>query len=176
MKLTPTIEKYILHWGEMGTRWGTNRTVAQIHALLYLSPEPLPADEIARLLSVARSNVSTSIRELQSFGIVKIVHVLGDRRDHFEAVHDLWELFMQVLRERKRREIDPTLTILRECILEAESDKQADEKTVQRIQAMLTFMENMTDWYEQVSAIPKKSLVKLMKLGSKVSKFVSAKD
>lgn len=176
MKLTPTIEKYILHWGEMGTRWGTNRTVAQIHALLYLSPEPLPADEIARLLSVARSNVSTSIRELQSFGIVKIVHVLGDRRDHFEAVHDLWELFMQVLRERKRREIDPTLTILRECILEAESDKQTDEKTVQRIQAMLTFMENMTDWYAQVSAIPKQSLLKLMKLGAKVSKFVSGKD
>ena len=173
MKLTPTVEKYILHWGEMGSRWGTNRTVAQIHALLYLSPEPLPADEIAQILSVARSNVSTSIRELQSFGMVKVVHTIGDRRDHFEAIHDLWELFTRVLDERKRREIDPTLSMLRACVLESATDKETDAKTVDRIQSMLSFMEGMTEWYEQARSIPKPALVKLMKLGSKVAKFVT---
>src|SRR6478736_3112940 len=118
-KLTPVQEKFILHWGEMGARWGINRTVAQIHALLFISPKPLNAEEIAETLSVARSNVSTSLRELQSWGIVKIVHVMGDRRDHFESMKDVWEMFQIVLDERKRREIDPTLAILRECLAEA---------------------------------------------------------
>src|SRR5213592_2706618 len=114
-KLSPVQQKFILHWGEMGTRWGINRTVAQIHALLYLSPRPLHAEEIAKTLSVARSNVSTSLRELQSWGIVRIVHVLGDRRDHFESLKDVWEMFRIILEERKRREIDPTLRALQEC-------------------------------------------------------------
>src|SRR5256714_6557908 len=92
-KLSPVQQKFILHWGEMGTRWGINRTVAQIHALLYLSPRPLHAEEITESLSVARSNVSGSLRELQSWGIVKVVHVLGDRRDHFESMKDVWEMF-----------------------------------------------------------------------------------
>ncbi len=175
MQLTPTIEKYILHWGEMGNRWGINRTVAQIHALLYLSPEPLPADEIAKLLSVARSNVSTSIRELQSFDLIKTVHVLGDRRDHFEAVQDVWELFMNVMAERKRREIDPMLAILRECIKEAESDKTTGDETKQRIQAMYDFMANMTDWYAQIMTVPKPVLIKLMNMGAKVAKLVAKK-
>src|SRR6266566_3783347 len=115
-RLTPVQEKFILHWGEMGTRWGINRTVAQIHALLYLSADPLHAEEIARLLSVARSNVSSSLRELQGWGIVRIAHVLGDRRDHFESLKDVWEIFRIVAEERKRREIDPTLRVLRECV------------------------------------------------------------
>ena len=106
MKLTAIMQKYILHWGEMGTRWGVNRTVAQIHALLYLSPEPLHAEEIAETLSVARSNVSTSIKELQSWGLVHVVHVMGDRRDHFESLKDPWEMFTVIMEERKRREID----------------------------------------------------------------------
>src|SRR5260221_1800781 len=114
--LTPIQQKFILHWGEMGTRWGINRTVAQIHALLYISPKPLNAEEIAETLAVARSNVSTSLKELQGWGIVKMVHVLGDKRDHFESMKDVWELFRVVLDERKRREIDPTLAMLRECI------------------------------------------------------------
>src|SRR6266550_186661 len=100
-RLTAVQEKFILHWGEMGTRWGINRTVAQIHALLYLSPRPLHAEEIARLLSVARSNVSSSLRELQGWGIVRIAHVLGDRRDHFESLKDVWEIFRIVSEERK---------------------------------------------------------------------------
>src|SRR5438270_8528562 len=119
MGLSPTAKKFILHWGEMSTRWGINRTVAQIHALLYISPKPLNAEEIADTLSVARSNVSTSLRELQGWGIVKVVHVLGDRRDHFESMKDVWEMFRIVLDERKRRETDPTLALLRECVAES---------------------------------------------------------
>src|SRR5437763_8230204 len=102
--LTPVAQKFILHWGEMGTRWGINRTVAQVHALLFVSPRPLPADEIAETLAVARSNVSTSLRELQGWRIVRVVHVLGDRRDHFESTKDVWEIFRIVSEERKRRD------------------------------------------------------------------------
>src|SRR5919206_582892 len=104
MKLSPIMQKFILHWGEMGSRWGINRTVAQIHALLYLSPKPLNAEEIAETLGVARSNVSTSLKELQAWGIVKLVHVVGDKRDHFESMKDVWEMFRIVLDERKKRE------------------------------------------------------------------------
>src|SRR5213593_772111 len=128
-KLRPVQQKFVLHWGEMGTRWGINRTVAQIHALLFISPKPLHAEEIATTLGVARSNVSNSLRELQGWGIVKLVHVLGDKRDHFDSMKDVWEMFRVVLDERKKREIDPTLRILRECIEEAEKDKETDEYT-----------------------------------------------
>src|SRR3954453_11831620 len=121
-------QKFILHWGEMGTRWGINRTVAQIHALLYISPKPLHAEDIAETLSVARSNVSTSLKELQGWGIVKLTHVLGDKRDHFESMKDVWEMFRLVLDERKRREIDPTLAMLRECIAESELEKDPTTK------------------------------------------------
>src|SRR3954462_4094986 len=114
MTLTPTIEKFILHWGEMGTRWGINRTVAQVHALLYISPKPLHAEEIAETLGVARSNVSTSLKELQSWGIVRLAHVMGDRRDHFESMKDVWEMFRVIMDERKKRECDPTMHLLKE--------------------------------------------------------------
>src|ERR1700726_4864145 len=127
--LTPVVQKFILHWGEMGARWGINRTVAQVHALLFLSPKPVPADEIASTLTVARSNVSTSLRELQGWGIVRVVHVLGDRRDHFESVKDVWEIFRIVSEERKRREIDPTLQAIRECVREVKSNPQGDAYT-----------------------------------------------
>src|ERR1700751_4449876 len=126
-KLSPIQQNFILHWGEMGTRWGINRTVAQIHALLFLSPKPLNAEEIAQTLCVARSNVSTSLKELQGWGIVKLVHVLGDKRDHFESMKDVWEMFRVVLDERKRREIDPTIRVLRECIAEAEQGGGTDK-------------------------------------------------
>src|SRR3954467_1039729 len=139
MKLTPVQQKFILHWGEMGTRWGINRTVAQVHALLYISPKPLHAEEIQETLTVARSNVSNSIRELQGWGIVKLVHVMGDRRDHFESMKDVWEMFRVVLDERKKREIDPTLILLRECIEEADKDKETDEYTEQRLRDLHDF-------------------------------------
>ena len=119
-QLSPVQQKFILHWGEMGTRWGINRTVAQVHALLFISPKPLNADQIVETLGVARSNVSTSLKELQSWGIIKLVHQMGDKRDHFESMKDVWELFRVVLNERKRREMDPTTQLLNECIAEVE--------------------------------------------------------
>ena len=172
MNLSPAVQKYVLHWGEMGTRWGTNRTVAQIQALLYLSPQPLRADEIVDLLSVARSNVSTSIRELQSYGLVKMTHVLGDRRDYFESLNDVWDLFRVIIEQRKQRELNPTLSMLRTCALEVEKEKQTDEVTKERIRNMLRFVETTSDWYEKIQAVPTATLQKLMKLGAGITRFV----
>ncbi len=173
MQLTPVMEKFIVHWGEMGTRWGVNRTVAQIHALLYLSSAPLNAEEISETLGVARSNVSTSLKELMSWGLVRVNHVLGDRRDHFESMKDLWEIFNCVVAERKKREIDPTLTILRQCELEAEHDSETPKEVKERIRNMTEFLETLTTWYEQMSSIPKTTLVKLMKLGTRITKILA---
>lgn len=170
-KLTPVQEKFILHWGKMGTQWGINRTVAQIHALLFISPKPLNAEEITETLGVARSNVSTSLNELQAWKIVRVVPVLGDRRDHFESVQDVWELFRVVLDERKRREVDPTLEILRECVAEAEKTK-ADPHTRERLSELLGFFETMTSWYGQIRQLPTAAAVKFVKLGDKVIKLV----
>ena len=172
MQLTPVMERYVLHWGEMGTRWGVNRSVAQIHALLYLSPRPLSAEEIADTLTLARSNVSTSIRELQSWGLVSLTHLMGDRRDHFEAKKDLWEMLLTIVEERKEREIDPTLTMLRQCVLEADEDKSTDPEIKARMARMLEFLETLTSWYQQMRSLPKSTLVTLMKMGAKVARFV----
>jgi DNA-binding transcriptional regulator GbsR (MarR family) len=172
MQLTPAVEKYVLHWGEMGTRWGTNRTVAQIQALLYLSPEPMRADEICELLSVARSHVSTSIRELQSYGLVRMTHVLGDRRDYFESIHDVWELFRVIIEQRKQRELNPTLSMLRSCAAEVETESDTDPVTRERIRNMLEFVESTSDWYEQIRDIPSSTLTKLMKLGKGITRLV----
>jgi len=170
MKLTPAKEKFILHWGEMGTQWGINRTVAQIHALLHVSEKPLHAEEIAETLSVARSNVSTSIKELQSWRIVKVVHVMGDRRDHFESIHDVWALFQIILDERKRRELDPTLAILQECIDEAKTE--GDALTQKRLADLADFMESMTGWYGQIRRLPASGWRQLAKLGAAVTKLI----
>src|SRR5881275_2237550 len=159
-ELKPVQQNFVLHWGEMGTRWGINRTVAQIHALLFLSPRPLHAEEIARTLNVARSNVSNSLKELQTWGIVKLVHVLGDKRDHFESMKDVWEMFRVVLDERKRREIDPTLALLRECIAEGEKDKETDPYTEERLKALRDFFEITTAWYLQIRRWPMAVMVK----------------
>src|SRR3954467_10741996 len=140
MPLTSTEQRFVLHWGEMGTRWGINRTVAQIHALLYISPRPLNAEDMVETLGVARSNVSNSLRELQSWGIIKLVHVMGDKRDHFESMKDVWEMFRMVLDERKRREIDPTLAMLRECIVEA-GETKTDPHTTERLRNLVEFFE-----------------------------------
>ena len=172
MKLTPVMERYILHWGEMGSRWGVNRSVAQTHALLYLVGRPMHAEEIVETLSIARSNVSTSLKELQSWGLVTLTHVMGDRRDHFEAKSDLWDMLLTVVDQRKKREIDPTLTLLRQCKLEAAEDRETPDAIKKRMSDMLDFMENLTSWYEQVVRLPKVTLVKLMKMGTRISKFV----
>ncbi|HSD68248.1 MAG TPA: ArsR family transcriptional regulator [Woeseiaceae bacterium] len=174
MKLSPAVERYVLHWGEMGTRWGTNRSVAQIQALLYLSPGPLRADEIVDLLSLARSNVSTGLRELQSYGLVRMTHVLGDRRDYFESLHDVWELFRVIIDQRKQRELNPTLSMLRKCAIDVEAEGSTDEVTKQRIQSMLKFVETTSDWYEKIQGVPTSTLQKLMKLGAGITRFVQS--
>ena len=171
--LAPVQEKFILHWGEMGTKWGINRTVAQVHALLYLAAKPLPADEISTTLSVARSNVSTSLRELQGWGIVRVVHVLGDRRDHFETLKDVWEIFRIVAEERKKREIDPTLRVLAECVQEAKSG-QGDARTKERLEAMLEFLTAMTGLFEEILRMPTGALKSVVKLRGKVVTILGA--
>jgi DNA-binding transcriptional regulator GbsR (MarR family) len=175
LELTPVMEKYILHWGEMGTRWGVNRTIAQIHALLYLSPEPLHAEDIQDILSVARSNVSNSLKELQSWGLINTVHLLGDRRDHFESKKDLWEIFNIIVSERKRRELDPTLSVLRNCVLDAEQDKKTDPEIKNRIASMTEFLEDLSHWYDEMQKIPQPLRIKIMKLGSKITGMLTRK-
>jgi len=160
--LTPVAQKFILHWGEMGTRWGINRTVAQVHALLFLSPHPLPADEIAETLAVARSNVSTSLRELQGWGVVRVVHVMGDRRDHFECVSEVWEMFQAILDERKRRVLDPAIDVLRETIAQQLDGSSADAHARARLQDMLRFLEMVTSWYEQIRSLPAAAIKQMM--------------
>ncbi len=171
-RLTPVQEKFILHWGEMGARWGLNRSVAQIHALLYLSAKPLPAEEIADALSIARSNVSNSLKELQGWGIVRVAHVMGDRRDHFETLGDVWEMFRIISEERKRREIDPTIVALRECLAEAGKSKADSEFTKRRIAAMLSFMESFSACYEELRALPAAGLARFVQMGGKVRKVL----
>ncbi len=172
--LTPVAQKFILHWGEMGTKWGINRTVAQVHALLFLSPKPIPADEIAETLAVARSNVSTSLRELQGWGIVRVVHVLGDRRDHFETFKDVWEIFRTVSEERKRREIDPTLRVLGECVQELKSKPDNDAYTRERLEGMLEFLTVMTGLFDEVLRMPAGALKGVGKLRGKVITLLGA--
>jgi len=170
--LTPVMRTFILHWGEMGTRWGVNRTVAQVHALLYLSPEPLNAEEISKALSVARSNVSTSLRELESWGIIKAVHRLGDRREHYESMKDVWEMARVICDERKRREIDPTLAMLRECVEELDKMKPGEPALRQRALDMLTFVEALTSLYEEMHRLPTGAIRSLLKMRGKIRKLL----
>ena len=171
-KLSTVQQKFILHWGEMGIRWGINRTVAQIHALLFISPKPINAEDIAVTLDVARSNVSNSLKELQGWGIIKRVHVLGDSRDHFESMKDVWEMFRVVLDERKKREIDPTVALLRDCVAEAHKDKETDEYTEQKLQELADFFEVTTAWYGQIRLWPTGALTKFVKAGDKIRKLL----
>lgn len=169
--LGPVQQKFILHWGEMGTRWGINRTVAQIHALLFLSAKPLHAEDIVQALGVARSNVSNSLKELQGWGIVKRVHVMDDARDHFESLKDVWEMFRVVLDERKKREIDPTERLLRECLADAETT-QTDDYTRRKLQELAEFFETTTAWYQQVRQWPSGALTRFVKAGDKIRRLL----
>src|SRR5687768_14010562 len=150
MKLTATTQRCILHWGEMAGRWGVSRSVAQIHALLFLAPQPLTADEIAESLAVARSNVSVSIKELQSWDLVSVTHVLGDRRDYFQAKKDIWEVLAVIMDGRKKREIDPTLQMLRENVAASKTDTETPEQVKERMAVMLEFLEEVSGWYDQI--------------------------
>jgi DNA-binding transcriptional regulator GbsR (MarR family) len=156
----------------MGTRWGINRTVAQIHALLYLSSQPLAAEDIAKTLSVARSNVSTSIRELESWGLVRPVHVLGERREHYESMKDVWEMFRVIVEQRKRREVDPTLQLLRRSLAELSRDGGADHYTRERLEDMAEFFEVATAAYEEISQISPQRLRGLLKMRGRLRKLL----
>jgi len=171
----PEAQAFILHWGEMGSQWGVNRSVSQMHALLYLSDRPLHAEEICATLNLARSNVSTGLKELQSYGIVRRTHVAHDRRDHFVAETDLWELLMKITAERKRREIDPTIALLAELAERLEGRSEVPAHVRQRIGRMHEFIGTLANWYDDIRRVPKPTLVALMKLGSKVARFIPSK-
>ena len=170
--LSPAAEKLVVHWGEMGSRWGVNRTVAQIQALLYLAPGPLHAGEISETLSVARSNVSNSLRELQAWGIVKVTHVLGDRRDYFESVTDIWQLFKIILAERWRREIEPTLVVLDQCLAEVKSN---DAPTQERLRELETFFRTAESWYEQLQEMDPAEMKRVARMGGKLRRLLRLK-
>lgn len=171
MELTPVSERFILHWGEMGARWGVNRTVAQIHALLYLAERPLAADEIAETLVVARSNVSNSLKELQAWRLVKIVHVMGDRRDHFDTSKDVWELFRLIVEGRKQREVDPTLAVLAELLASPELSRES-AGTRHRIEETQQFIRVLTVWADEMLRVEPETLMKVLKLGSRIRNLV----
>lgn len=174
MPLSPVEQRFVLHWGEMGTRWGINRTVAQVHALLFVSQKPLHAEEIATTLSVARSNVSTSLRELQGWGIVRVVHALGDRRDHFESLKDVWEIFRVVAEERKRREIDPTLRVLQECVGELKRSN-ASSFTRERLEAMLEFLTSSSGLFDELVHLPADTLKGMARLRGRLKSLFAAR-
>jgi DNA-binding transcriptional regulator GbsR (MarR family) len=173
-QLTNVQQQFILHWGEMGTRWGINRTVAQIHALLYLSAQPLAADDIAKTLNVARSNVSTSIRELESWGIVRPVHVLGERREHYESMQDVWEMFRVIVEQRKRREVDPTLQLLRRSLTEL-GQGGGEGHTRERLESMREFFEAANAAYEEISQVSPQALRGLLRMRGKIRKILRLK-
>ena len=171
MDLSPTLSRFVLHWGEMGTRWGVNRTVAQIHALLYITGRPMHAEEIADTLAVARSNVSTSIRELQGWSLIRLVHLAGDRRDHFETSTDVWDLLRTIVRERQRREIAPTIDVLREVLADPAISKDPAEAKV-RMRETLELLETLTAWSDEMLRLDTGTLTKVLRLGAKIKKLL----
>lgn len=171
MHLTQSMQDFILHWGDMGQKWGTNRSVAQIHALLHISPEPLSADEICELLNLARSNVSTGIKELQSLGLVQSSRKLGDRRDHFHSIRDMFDLVQTVIESRRAREYAPTLKALKQVQSEAETD--ATPAAVKaRIAETLTTMQMFDDWYSEMNRLPRSVQLGLVKMGARIARFL----
>jgi len=170
--LSPARRRFVLHWGEMGARWGINRTVAQVHALLFVSERPLHAEEICETLSVARSAVSVALRELQGWGLIRVAHELGDRRDYFEALTDVWEMFQIILGGRRRREVDPTVAVLRECV--EETARGDDPVAQERLREMLGFFELALSWFDQVRGMPRQTLTRFARMGSRVAKLLEA--
>ncbi|GAA6188081.1 GbsR/MarR family transcriptional regulator [Litorivita sp. NS0012-18] len=177
MHLTPAMQNFILHWGEMGAKWGTNRSVAQIHALLHISPDPLTAEDISETLSLARSNVSTGLKELQSLGMVKSSRKLGDRRDHFHSIRDMFDLVNTVVESRREREFAPTIAALRDVQAEAEAD--ATPAAVKaRFKETLDTMEMFDHWYGEIARLPRGTQLAMLKLGARIARFLpkSGKD
>jgi len=173
MEITPVMRKFILHWGEMGNKWGINRSVAQIHALLYLAGTALTADEIVTHLEIARSNVSMSLKELSGWGLIRTVHRTGDRKEHFETHYDVWELFRIIMIERQKREIDPTVRILEECVDEsAANEAKADPERHARLVAMQDFMQLSASWGRRTASLSSSKMRKLAKHGDTVFRLL----
>ncbi len=166
--LPEALQRFILHWGDMGTSWGVNRTVAQIHALLYLNEKPLNAEQITKILGVARSNVSNSLKELLAIKTIRRVPIPGDRRDHYVAETDVWEIAKRVAAVRKAREIDPALETLTYCLNAAQDDGQVSKEQRQRLKDMQEFTATMDRWYTQMQAIPTGTLHRLIQMGDKI--------
>jgi DNA-binding transcriptional regulator GbsR (MarR family) len=171
MELSNTASRFVLHWGEMGTRWGVNRTVAQIHALLFYVGRPMHAEEIADTLTIARSNVSTSIRELQGWKLIKLVHLPGDRRDHYETSTQVWELLRAVVRERQQREIAPTIAVLGELLADPSISKEPTEAKL-RIKETLELLQTLTAWSDEMLRLDTETLTKVLRMGAKVKKLL----
>jgi DNA-binding transcriptional regulator GbsR (MarR family) len=172
-QLPPAIENFVLQWGDMGGKWGVNRSVAQIHALLYVSERPLTAEDIADRLGLARSNVSNSIKELQAWTLIRRVPIKGDRREHFEAETDPWEIFARIAAGRKEREIDPAIAALRRCRAEAEGDGKIHPVAQARLNALLEFVDTMDRWYGQMKVIPRPQIAAMVRLGAKIVSLLS---
>jgi DNA-binding transcriptional regulator GbsR (MarR family) len=175
MNLPPLTQRFVLHFGEMGSRWGINRTVGQIYALLYVSQKPLNADEVGEALGFSRSNVSMGLKELQSWNLVRLMHQPNDRREYFSAPEDVWAIFRTLAAERRKREIDPTLSMLREALMEQPSVAE-DIHAQARMTQMHDFIELMTNWLDDVQKMDSATLASLMKMGSKVQKLIEMKD
>lgn len=171
MALSPVMEKFVECWGEMGIRWGVNRPVAQAHAVFYLSPDPLNADDIAATLSFSKSTVSTCLRELEGWGLVRSVHLRGDRKQYYEAIKDPWEMFRLILDERKRREIDPTVGVLRECFEQARQASPPDQYTTERFHEALEFFDLVIPLYDELRRLPKGSIQSLAKLRDQLTRL-----
>ena len=172
--MPPALERFVLHWGDMGGQWGVNRSVSQIHAVLYLSEQPMTADDIASTLGMARSNVSNSLKELLAWNLIRRVPIKGDRRDHFEAETDIWEIFLRIAVGRKEREIDPAIAVLKSCAAETERDPTVSAVAGVRLKEMLAFVELMDGWYSQMLTVPKSSLATLTRMGARVFSFLPA--
>jgi DNA-binding transcriptional regulator GbsR (MarR family) len=175
MNLAPLTQRFVLHFGEMGSRWGINRTVGQIYALLYVSPRALNADDIGEALAFSRSNVSMGLKELQSWNLVRLQHLPGDRREYFQAPEDVWAIFRTLAEERRKREIDPTLSMLREALMERPTNED-DIHAQARMKQMHDLVELMTGWLAEVQKMDSATLVSLMKMGAKVQKLLVIKD
>lgn len=173
--LTPLVRSFVSHFGEMGSRWGINRTVGQIYALIYVSERPIHADEIAEALEFSRSNVSMGLKELQAWRLVRLRHQPGDRREYFESPADAWEVFRTLAEERRRREIEPTLSMLRNALLE-EPTSPEDRHAQARMKGMHDLIELMTTWFDDVQRLDAATLSQLMKMGAKVQRLLELKD
>jgi DNA-binding transcriptional regulator GbsR (MarR family) len=175
MNLPPLTQRFVLHFGEMGSRWGINRTVGQIYALLYVSAQPLNADEIGEALAFSRSNVSMGLKELQSWNLVRLIHRPNDRREYFQAPEDVWAIFRTLANERRKREVDPTLSMLREALMEQPATAE-DIHAQERMKEMHNFIELMTTWLDDVQKMDSDTLASLMQMGAKVQKLLEMKE